>query len=125
MDLGDLIHKQFDLRNYNCYHFARDVWRHVTGKELPGVACPRTLLHAHEIVTTYTDPLDADRPMFRELYGAKSPCIAVFSRRGASHVGVYLDGRVLHLGVSGARHESIESVKAIHGYRHTRFFEPC
>lgn len=85
--------------DYNCLAFVREVWQDMTGvdvlKRLPWL-------------------LDGKREGlggingFRRLESPVSPCIAVFQRKGATpHVGIFLDGRILHIHERGVEFQPL------------------
>lgn len=92
--LDALMGREYDRHRYNCAHFAAEVWRLETGEELL------------PLLTPLMDPRAPRVPrelglMFRSHDGVPGRgvrAIVVMRRAGsASHVGVFLRGRVLHL----------------------------
>lgn len=85
---------------YNCLHFARDVWLAETGEDLEerlsgllGSAAEGRRAARHR----------PDRSAMRRLDAPEDPCLVLMRRpRSQPHAGVYLRGRVLHLTERGA-----------------------
>lgn len=76
--------------NYTCYNLACEVWEHLTGRDISRAV--------EQIGKRATGELK----MFRRLERPVSPCLALFQGMGHfTHVGVFIDGRVLHLGSEG------------------------
>lgn len=99
----DCFHgRVYSDRRYTCYHFAREVWLHLTGVDLAqrvaglfGSVPLAKLQRAHVRA-------------FAPLPGPVSPCLVVMQRhRAVPHVGVYVDGRVLHLTRQGVEFQPI------------------
>lgn len=111
----DLMGKRFDLRTYNCWDLTREVWLRLTGQVLNMLFV--TARTAGEVA-------EAEKAQYREIPEAVSPCIALFQRdRFIPHVGVYLNGRVLHIRRAGVQYSTIEV--ASFGFTSTRFYLPC
>lgn len=108
------LSRQYDIKRYNCLHFARDVWLDHTGvditEHLQNVFHPdqrtdlRKSLRAFERIT---EPVD--------------PCLVMMHRpRLAPHVGVYLRGKVLHIWERGV--EFLPVALASRGFESVRFY---
>lgn len=84
--------------DYNCLHFARDVWLELTGddiqRRLDALSEPEGTRHFSR----------GEVKSFARLPRRSDPCLVLMRRpRGQPHVGVYLRGRILHLTEQGAR----------------------
>jgi hypothetical protein len=106
MSIDKFLSKTYDKNNYNCAHFTVDVYKHLTGVDiesnLKGLLFPLYDNHA---------TLEL-RKGFTRLQSPESPCIVLFSGKGIEpHVGVYYNGRVIHLGDSGAQYVDIDIIK--------------
>lgn len=93
---------------YTCWDFACEVWTALTGKSLPighvDVSRPSAELHA--LAKQYA-------PAMSRLEAPRSPCVVLLQRKRINpHVGIYYQGKVLHLNPSGAVYESLHSVCA-------------
>jgi hypothetical protein len=118
--LDDYVDRVFDLRRYNCWHFARDVWRDTTGVDL-GDLTP-TQLAPGRLAETAT--VHAASARFRRVAPPRvEPCLVLAERpRWMPHIGVLLRGRVLNLSRDGVRHQSIASFAI--GFQSLGFFVP-
>lgn len=97
------LDRQFSWESYNCWHFARDVWKELSGDELRA-ASPEQAQSA-----------------YRQIHQAVSPCLVLF--QGVApipHVGVYYQGRVLHLREDGARYQPLHLARI--GFHTVTFF---
>jgi len=88
-------------RSYNCLDFAIDAWIHLSGDE-----------HASEKLRSLCDRirifLSAVRG-FKKLSKASSPCFVIMQKtRTDPHVGIFVDGRILHLIESGVEFQPIQ-----------------
>ena len=106
MNIDRYLDRQYHKSKYNCAHFVCDVWKDITGQDIsislqavltgPGARKLHTqALKAFEAVAV---PLPLALVLFQ-------------AGRNAPHVGIWLDGRVLHItdkGVSCVRLESLE-----------------
>lgn len=84
--------------NYNCSHFARDVWKHCTGHDFT------------DLVTSWNcGQLEAAMKSRKHLQEIEKPgplCLVLFHRpKDPPHLGVMIQGKVLHLTADGARYE--------------------
>lgn len=104
--------------DYNCLHFARDVWLHEVGEDIG------------ERLGLLVDAASADRRImpsraavraFRKLSRPEDPCLVLMRRpRAQPHAGVYLRGRVLHLTERGA--EFHEPAVAARGFVEVEYY---
>lgn len=102
--------KEYDKRNYNCWHFACDVWSALTGQVLSPAkvdSCiPTTQLHERALSIAGN---------FVTLQQPQSPCFVLMLRKRLEpHVGVYIRGNILHLNERGAFYAPADSVTAIY-----------
>ncbi len=82
--------KEFSAEFYNCWDFAKEIWLELCGVRLT-VA---TVLQA--------------QAEYEVLKQAISPCLVLMQGRSAlPHIGVYYQGRVLHLKPEGARYQPL------------------
>lgn len=102
MSVDRYLDRSFHPILYNCWHFARDVWRDLTGQDI--------------------GPRPAPPASYERQAGASDPCLALLlPRRGRPHVGVLTGGRLLHLSESGAVHVPLEV--AMVGFEEVRFYK--
>ena len=95
--LDELMDKTWK-KGYTCHEFACDAWQKITGKELTLKKCK---------------PIDA----------LESPCIVFLynNERSDSHVGVFYDGRVIHLGIRGVQYVPLERITI--GFKEWSFYK--
>lgn len=94
--------KIFDIENYNCWDFIRDIWLELTrvdiGKRTPVNISKRSIKENFE-----TGELE-----FKKISSPVSPCIVLFKNdKLTPHVGVFLNNKVLHLKNNGPRYEDL------------------
>jgi len=95
MSLDKFLHAEYHATEYNCGHFARDVYAHLTGM--------------HVGVPTGGEATQWLRKFVFRLERPITPCLAVMSRAHyTTHVGVYIDGKIMHLTEQGARIEDVD-----------------
>lgn len=105
MNLDQFLDRTWS-QNYTCNEFACEVWKHITGEDL-------------------TERLNAflnGNGSFTPLQMPESPCLAFFTRKGAaSHIGLYVDGRLFHLTGQGVHFVELEIVAG--GFQQPRFYK--
>jgi len=108
MSIDKYLDKVYDEKNYNCSHFAAEVWKDLTGIDISNL-----------IGQVYTSRrANAHKAELRQFLGAfqalekpVSPCIALFILpRKTTHVGIVLDGRILHIGPKGVEWTFAETI---------------
>lgn len=108
LNVEKYLFKTFSLHDYNCWHFACDVWADLTGVRLHSSiedfhlgALNGYALRQSECLTPIPSP--------------QSPCLVLMQRqRIHPHVGVYVNGRLLHLKESGAAYVDLQHVTALY-----------
>lgn len=115
MSIESLYNKQYNENNYNCAHFVRDAWLILKGEELSTglaglLAGPRMReVSAHSLAA------------FEALSDPQSPCLALFRAFGRDpHVGIWLNGKVLHLTENGVNYIQLEDVMVC--FNQVRFY---
>jgi hypothetical protein len=113
MTLLDRVRK-FD---YNCAHYAAEVWERETGQDIRHVlggffaAKGGRRVDAPAVLT------------FRRIPAPVEPCLVLLRHGKATpHVGVFLRGRVQHLTHVGPIRQPLDVAKI--GYRSVRFYAP-
>lgn len=93
--------------NYGCNEFACEVWQEITNESL------------EKRIQKHLKKGDG----FEEIREPISPCIVFFSRneRASTHVGVFFDNRIWHLGFRGAQNAPLEHVQI--GFSNVRFYK--
>ena len=95
--IDSLFGKQW-TKDYTCHDFACDAWKEITGKKL-------VLGKRKEV----------DKPV--------SPCIVFLynDSRSDSHVGVFYEGKVIHLAMRGVQYIPLESLT--HYFKKVSFYK--
>lgn len=106
--------RRYDRTEYNCLHFARDVWRDLTGVDittrLEGLLSPQN-----------RHPTRRHLRNFQLLQAPRDPCLVLMVRhRAAPHLGVYLRGRVLHIHDLGVEFLPVDV--ASRGFQNVRYY---
>lgn len=123
MDLDDLLTKRFDIKTYNCWDLAREVWLRLTGQDL---GSPELVYFTRdefgEVVEAWQDT------RFKEVFSPiPQPCIVLMMRpRHMPHVGVYLGrstGLCIHIRKAGVQVQPV-SVASL-GFTTVRYYLPC
>lgn len=103
MSVDRFLNRTYHRDEYNCAHFAAEVWAYETGDDI-GAA-----------LTGFLAPMrdrQADWSLRRDLRALAfpvSPCLVLMRRpRTTPHVGVYLRDRVLHITESGVVFQPLE-----------------
>lgn len=109
------LSKVFSVRHYTCFDFAREVWLELTGIDL-GKQTPDQPLVSHGQVTAIqvqeynTRALQVANTLTR-LESPEDPCLVLLQRaRLEPHIGVFYNGRVLHLSRSGAYYMPLSQI---------------
>lgn len=90
---------------YNCFDFAREVWREATGEDL-GDRVP-------DAINRYRQAVERNAETRFRLAEPESPCLIVFpARRATPHIGVYYGGKVLHYQDKQAYSERLDAMEA-------------
>lgn len=94
---------EYHEQNANCWHFAREVWRELTGVMLP--------FHPTRSVGEMMEEAQGQAARLVQLSAPQSPCLVLMLRqRIQPHIGVYWQGRVLHCTRFGASYQSLDHV---------------
>lgn len=93
-------------QNYTCYEFSCDAWQHITGQNL---------------TERMQDFLNGSGT-FTQMEVPESPCIAFFYRtdKSPTHVGLFIEGRILHLGFRGAQYVPLDLLMTT--FKEVRFY---
>lgn len=85
-------------KDYGCNEFACEAWQFITGEDL------RQRL----------DHFLNGKGKFERLDEPISPCIAFFkwNNRSSTHVGLFFDNKILHLGLRGAQLAPLQIVES-------------
>ena len=103
--------------SYQCGHFVRDAWKHLTGDDLSD-EFEGFLLPVGERTA-----LKGVKARFKRVSRPVRPCVAVFRRlSGRPHVGMWYKGKILELSQSGAAYVPLHVVSR--RFTSVRFYEP-
>jgi hypothetical protein len=112
MKLDKYFSKQYDEQNYNCLHFAADVWKDLTGTDI--IDNINKILNSHLTKN--------EMRLFKKLNCPQSPCIVLMQRRNCRpHVGIYIDNYVFHLTENGPHYLKLEI--ATRGFTKLRYIK--
>jgi hypothetical protein len=113
MSVDKYLDRTYVPGKYTCHNFASEVWQDLTGNSFG-----EDLIVFLDKGKTFTGM----RRRFIKLDRPKDPCVVLFKPRAGhdNHVGIYLRGRVLHLGELGVKFQTLDC--AIIGYRELRFY---
>lgn len=95
---------EYNLNSNNCLHFINRVW------------CWR---YGHGTGIT-TAGLTLSRARFCRLAGPENYCLALFTNLADSHIGVYIEGSILHFDQHGVQFVPLHTV--LQHYRSVRFY---
>lgn len=105
MNLDQFLDRTWS-KDYTCNEFSCEVWQHITGENLK------------ERLTSFLNGTGS----FTQLSAPESPCIALFLRKNAdSHVGIFFEGKLLHLTQKGAHYVHLEIMQG--GFQQPRFYK--
>lgn len=101
---------KYDADKYCCEHFLIDAYRHYTNIDLTD----KLLTSGFFNVRNLRQFVPIDKP--------SQHTIVLFRDKGKAHVGLWLDGRVLHLEPHGVVWQSLNIVKQ--GFEKVTYYEP-
>lgn len=92
---------------YTCYEFVCEAWCYITGDSLA------------ERMQHFLNGTG----VFDRVEVPESPCIAFFYRsdKSPTHVGLFIDGRILHLGYRGAQYLPLDLIMTT--FNEVRFYK--
>lgn len=101
---------KYDADKYCCEHFLIDAYRHYTGIDISNKLLTSGFFCASNLrqFVPVTEP--------------KQHTIILFRDKGKAHVGLWLDGRVLHLEPHGVVWQSLNIV--MQGFERVAYYEP-
>lgn len=105
MNIEHLLSRE-RTRNYGCNEFACEAWQFITGEDL------------RQRLDNFLNRNGA----FERLNEPISPCIAFFkwNNRSSTHVGLFFDNKILHLGLRGAQLAPLQIVES--GFLSVEYF---
>ena len=101
---------KYDADKYCCEHFLIDAYRHYTGIDISNRLLTSGFFCANNLrqFVPVTEP--------------RQHTIVLFRDKGKAHVGLWLDGRVLHLEPHGVVWQSLNIV--MQGFERVAYYEP-
>ena len=118
MSIDRFLAKSYNANSYHCAHLVVDVWAFIKGEDLTPHLLP-TLTPLSQVKTP-----DNCKVKFKSLSKPKTTCLVLM--RGVKrnpHIGVFYEGRVLHLTEGGVRFDRLGTCKTL--YQNMRFYLPC
>ncbi|WP_335953693.1 hypothetical protein [Acinetobacter higginsii] len=105
MSIDNLLDRTWSM-DYTCNEFACEAWQQITGDNLSN----RLRNHLNGVGE------------FQEVKEAISPCIVFFTNlnQTPTHVGVFFQGKILHLSARGVQYMPLELVRI--GFKEVRFY---
>lgn len=92
---------------YNCLDFTREVWLALTGQDLTA----KLTMLVGDFAGRKATP--SGMRGFKKLLMPVSPCLVVMQRfKFVPHLGIFLDGRILHLPAHGAEFQPLVVARA-------------
>lgn len=106
--IDELLSREYKP-TYTCNEFACEAWQLITGENLND-----------RLMKWLNDP---DSQAFKRLDHPISPCLVMFKNhpRSSTHVGLFFEGKLLHLSARGAQFVPIEVV-ALH-FRSVSYYQ--
>jgi hypothetical protein len=101
-------------KGYNCVDFACDVWKYLTGEDVKA-------RYSRSLLALKRRKKVADIEGFKSLELPLSPCVVLMQRpKHDPHVGIFYEGRILHLADRGAQFELPEVATV--GFQVVRYY---
>lgn len=96
LDLSDYDNKQYNDNDYNCLHFAVDVYKDITGKDM-GV-------YVGELMTGRKKRKVCAEKLkdFKQLDSPTDPCLALMHGKEL-HAGIYHQAKIIHITETGVQ----------------------
>lgn len=115
MNTDKYLNRIYNKREYNCAHFVAEVWHDLTGHDLSIQLTGFMRKRSDRFVTAGL------LKSFIKLPSPKTPSILWLHNKKESHVGIYLDGRVLHITENGVKLELLETLTI--GFKKVGFYD--
>lgn len=116
MTVDPFFSRIYNETEYNCAHFAAEVWQAATGQDIRELLAGFLLPPGRRIVNPEI------RRSFLRLRSPGGVCLVLMHRnKGAAHVGVFIKGRVLHIRREGVGFQLLEI--ATLGFKTVRFYD--
>lgn len=116
MNIELFFFKEYDNSTYNCCHFVQDVWEHLTGIDISLNMTGFTKDKKNRNVTL------SHMKIYKECKFPKNPSIVYMQHRSLPpHVGIYINGKILHITEKNNVQYTPLSVAAM-GFSKIRYF---
>lgn len=100
------LDRQFNAQTYNCWSFVREVWADLTKSDL-GHQTPESANNL--ICSLCRTPAPTD------------PCLVLLAKQNQEpHVGIYYQGRLLHLSKTGPEYRPLNQVTLL--YKEVQYY---
>lgn len=107
--------RRYHVRDYNCAHLVAEAWKDYTGQDISDFLLGAMTNRANREV----NKIQLRR--FKRVDKLVDPCIVLlWAPRRSAHAGIFLRGRILHIGPSGVRFDLPEV--ALFGYTLKKFY---
>lgn len=111
----DFLDRVYVRNVYDCFHFVREVWEHITGEDIQ-----KRLHHLMEAATRRVYPSHVKNVI--RLDQPETPCLVLARKTtGEMHIGIFWHGRIFHLQPHGAMLQPVNV--ALHGFCDWQFFK--
>jgi hypothetical protein len=115
MNIDQFLDRQYDSKNYNCVHFVCEVFTKLFNEDYYKILGGFLFAPGHRC----TCKIDL-RPI-QQVARPERPCLALFQvAKNNPHVGIWMDGKILHLRESGVSLMPLEIVML--SFKKVRFY---
>lgn len=102
IDIDDFFNRQYDANDYNCSHFASELYEALTGVNLGSMFRDFMSCEMKKFV-------ESRKRLVRRIQHLNDPCLVVRRERDlAPHVGVYIHGWIMHMTTSGVVNDTVD-----------------
>ena len=113
MNVDGFLDRQYDHANYNCAHFAAELWAYVTGENIDRLCFAVREKDGRAVGKMIKERTPLQVPV--------TPSLCRMESDALPHIGVYLNGKVFHLSRDGARADDLVMLHA--QYRKLSFYK--
>jgi hypothetical protein len=111
----DFMDRVYVRNTYDCFHFVREVWAHITGEDIS-----TRLHHLMEAAARKVRPSHVRH--ITKLAEPVTPCLCLMRKNtGEMHIGIYWNERIFHLQSYGAALQPVNV--ATHGFESYQYFK--
>lgn len=115
MSIDKYFARTYNAREYNCAHLVVEVWSDLFGPQLG------EMLRSYLCAPSQRKSVLSHLRLGRWLQKPEDPCVILFrAPKQATHVGLWLQGKVLHITPQGVQYQPLEIVRL--GHPKVRFF---